>query len=318
MRFCPLFLCLIVILPLSGRGSATRGAGVDRPAMARPPEMRCWGLAAGAQGQAVAAGGTGTGRAGSGARPPARRAEDANAAGGGAWIAHGQLSISCSGPRKREQGDSTALGRHRELGWPVLGGGKLAAGGGDTLAENRSHEDLLVRRDAQRRHRQAARPSSTHRSQGRRRGSVVAELLVHRGLLSRSNPRREREQDGRPSWIQAGQIQGRAVEGCGSLGDGNEQPTSWPRGAAPGWRVAAPGVEGAPGGGWQRLGWRAPRARRRKPLGEELAGGSSRSRGGELAGGSSCNPSRQRRDERAPECGGGRRRCAGGSGKEGG
>jgi len=81
---------------------------------------------------------------------------------------------------------------------------------------------------------------------------------------------------------------------------------------------AAPGVEGAPGGGWQRLGWRAPRARRRKPPGEELAGGSSRSRGGELAGGSSRNPSRQRRDERAPECGGGRRRRAGGSGKEGG
>jgi len=100
--------------------------GVDRPAMARPPEMRCWGLAAGAQGQAVAAGGTGTGRAGSGAGPPARRAEDANAAGGGAWIAHGQLSISCSGPRKREQGGSTAPGRRRELGWLVLGGGKLA------------------------------------------------------------------------------------------------------------------------------------------------------------------------------------------------
>ena len=123
---------------------------------------------------------------------------------------------------------------------------------------------------------------------------------------------------GGPHGSQAGQIQGRAVEGYGGLGDGNEQPTSWPRGAAPGWRAAAPGVEGAPGGGWQRLGWRAPRARRRKPPGEELAGGSSRSRGGELAGGSSRNPSRQRRDEQAPECGGGRRRRAGGSGKEGG
>ena len=105
-------------------GCARRG--VDRPAMARPPEMRCWGLAAGAQGQAVAAGGTGTGHAGSRAGPPVHRAEDVNAARGGAWIAHGQLSISCSGPRKREQGGSTAPGRRRELGWPVLGGGKLA------------------------------------------------------------------------------------------------------------------------------------------------------------------------------------------------
>ena len=115
-------------------GCARRG--VDRPAMARPPEMRCWGLAAGAQGQAVAAGGTGTGRAGSGAGPPVRRAEDANTAGGGAWIAHGQLSISCSGPRKSEQGGSTAPGRRRELGWPVLGGGKLATAAVHDIKKN--------------------------------------------------------------------------------------------------------------------------------------------------------------------------------------
>ena len=140
-------------------------------------------------------------------------------------------------------------------------------------------------------------------------GDATARLLVHRAhtgardvgeevsSLSCSStadsflaqiPGESASRTGGPHGSQAGQIQGRAVEGCGGLGDGNEQPTSWPRGAAPGWRAAAPGVEGAPGGGWQRLGWRAPRARRRKPPGEELSGGSSR------------NPSRQRRDERAP------------------
>ena len=163
-------------------------------------------------------------------------------------------------------------------------------------------------------------------------GDATARLLVHRAHTGARDvgeeasspscsstadsflaqiPGESASRTGGPHGSQAGQIQGRAVEGCSGLGNGNEQPTSWPRGAAP-------GVEGAPGGGWQRLGWRAPRARRRKPPGEELAGGSSRSRGGELAGGSSRNPSRQRRDERAPECGRGRRRCAGGSEKEGG
>ncbi|CAD6267577.1 unnamed protein product [Miscanthus lutarioriparius] len=192
------------------------------------------------------------------------------------------------------------------------GGGEArsapAAGGGD----------LLVRRDARRRHRQAARPSSTHRA--RDVGEEVSSLSCSSTADSflAQIPGESASRTGGPHGSQAGQIQGRAVEGYGGLGDGNEQPTSWPRGAAPVWRAAAPRVEGAPRGGWQRLGWRAPRARRRKPPREELAGGSSRSHGGELAGGSSRNPSQQRRDERAPECGGGRMSHAGGRGREGG
>ena len=96
-------------------------------------------------------------------------------------------------------------------------------------------------------------------------GDATARLLVHRahtgarGVGEEASspscsstadsflaqiPGESASRTGGPHGSQAGQIQGRAVEGCGGLGDGNEQPTSWPRGAAPGWRVAAPGVEG--------------------------------------------------------------------------
>ena len=41
------------------------------------------------------------------------------------------------------------------------------------------------------------------------------------------------------------------MEGCGGLGDGNEQPTSWPRGSATGWTARL--EEGGSAWGGERL-----------------------------------------------------------------